>query len=68
MEPRKHWRSGRRLVAVGEVIAFPVKEKSCYDCVNALFTGSGTTFCGLFREHIMSEKFAAQDCDGYEPE
>lgn len=53
---------------MGEVIAFPVKEKSCYDCVNALFTGSGTTFCGLFREHIMSEKFAAQDCDGYEPE
>jgi hypothetical protein len=53
---------------MGELITFPTKEKTCYDCIHAAFTGSGGTFCMEFREVILSEKLAAEDCDAFERE
>lgn len=51
---------------MGDLVQFPSKEKTCYDCIHLALTGTGSSFCMMFRETILSEKLAAEDCEIYE--
>lgn len=53
---------------MGDLLAFPAKERTCYECIHLALTGSGSSFCMEFREEILSEKLAAEDCELYEPQ
>lgn len=51
---------------MGELLQFPVRKQSCFDCEHYLWNPFGNGRCLLFDEEIDSELHAAQDCAGFE--
>lgn len=53
---------------MGEVVAFPEpeseREPTCFACIHASL--GPVTYCTKFREEIMLESLAAEDCEEYE--
>lgn len=49
-----------------EVILLPdTWTQTCYACTHAMFGDRGT-YCGEFRETILFENLAGQDCEAFE--